>query len=166
MKNSATITIVLMVLFCVFMANSCVMKEDENHHRTIEVINNSEKAIYTYLGLFYPDTLFEAGRIPSSSEPSIYKVLPHERNRSALNMARVYWETIFKDGSQIPSDTLMIYIYDAELWESKTFNHIYKTVIQRYDVSLQDLQGLNWKISYPPAEEMKNIKMYPPYKKE
>lgn len=165
MKNSAAITIVLLVLFCVFMANSCVMKEDENHHRTIEVINNSEKAIYTNLGMSYPDTLFEVG-VPSSSEPSIYKVVPHERNRSALNMARVYWETIFKDGSQIPSDTLMVYIYDAELMDSKTFDHIYNTVIQRYDLSLQDLQWLNWKISYPPSEEMKNIKMYPPYKKE
>lgn len=165
MKNSAAITIVLLVLFCVFMANSCVMKEDENHHRTIEVINNSEKAIYTNLGMSYPDTLFDVG-VPSSSEPSIYKVVPHERNRSALNMARVYWETIFKDGSQIPSDTLMVYIYDAELMDSKTFDHIYNTVIQRYDLSLQDLQWLNWKISYPPSEEMKNIKMYPPYKKE
>lgn len=165
MKNSGTITVILVVLSFVFMANAC-NREDENHHRTIEIINNSEKAIYTYLGLFYPDTLFEAGRIPSSSEPSIYKVVPHERNRSALNMARIYWETIFKDGSQIPSDTLMIYIYDAELWESKTFNHIYNTVIQRYDVSLQDLQWLNWKISYPPSEEMKNIKMYPPYNRE
>lgn len=54
------------------MVNAC-KKEDENHHRTIEVINNSEKAIYTYFGGAYPDTLFDI-RVPSSSDPSIYKV--------------------------------------------------------------------------------------------
>lgn len=162
MKNSATITIVLMVLFCVFMANSCVMKEDENHHRTIEVINNSEKAIYTYFGGAYPDTLFDI-RVPSPR--SIYKVDPYERNTTAL-WNRDYWESDFKVGWIIPSDTLMIYIYDAALLDSKTFTHIKSTVIQRYDLSLQDLQWLNWKISYPPSEAMKNIKMYPHYKKE
>lgn len=162
MKNLGKTTILLMVISFLFMVNAC-KKEDENHHKTIEVINNSEKAIYTYFGGAYPDTLFDI-RVPSSPR-SIYKVEPYERNTTAL-WNRDYWESDFKVGWIIPSDTLMIYIYDAELYDSKTFTHVKNTIIQRYDLSLQDLQWLNWKISYPPSEAMKNIKMYPPYKKE
>ncbi len=161
MKNSGKTTVILMVLSFVFMANACVMKEDENHHTTIEVINNSEKAIYAQCGISYPDTLFGASiQIPV---PSIYKVEPHERNRTAAALSnRGYWENNFKGKWKIPSDTLMIYIYDAELLDSKNYTHVKNTIIQRYDVSLQDLQWLNWQITYPPSEAMKGIKMYPP----
>lgn len=141
------------------MVNAC-KKEDENHHKTIEIINNSEKTLYADCGVSYPDTLFDIRR-PSPA----YKIKPYERNTTAL-WNRDYWESDFEVGWIIPSDTLMIYIYDAELLDSKTFTHIKNTVIQRYDLSLQDLQFLNWKISYPPSEAMKDIKMYPSYKKE
>jgi len=39
-------------------------------------------------------------------------------------------------------------------------------VLQRYYLSLQDLQKLNWRVSYPPTPEMKDMKMYPAYKEE
>ena len=38
-------------------------------------------------------------------------------------------------------------------------------VAQRYDLSLNDLKKLNWTITYPPVESMKDMHMYPPYKK-
>lgn len=57
----------------------------------------------------------------------------------------------------------MIFIMDAELLESKE-THIHDIIIQRYDLSLQDLQQINWTLTYPPNENMKNMKMYPPYK--
>ena len=159
MKNTRKITIILMVLSFVFIASTC-NKEDENHHSTIEVINNSEKAIYAYFGVEYPDTLDRIG-IPSSSEPSIYKVEPHKRNRTAL-WQNTFWEVIFRDGRLIPSDTLMIYIFDAKLLDSNT-THVDNTIIQRYDLSLQDLQRINWILTYPPAPNMSAIKMYPPH---
>jgi len=146
MKNTGIITIILMVLSFVFMANACD-KEDENHHNTIEVINNSEKAIYAYFDFAYPDTLALTG-VPSSSEPSIYKIEPHKRNTTAL-WQKTFWEVIFRDGWRIPSDTLMVFIMDAELLESNT-THVHNTIIQRYDLSLQDLQRVNWTLTYPP----------------
>lgn len=159
MKNTGKITIILMVLSFVFMANTC-NKEDENHHKTIEVVNNSEKAIYAYFDVAYPDTLALSG-VPSSSEPSIYKVEPHKRNKTAL-WQNTFWEVIFRDGRRILSDTLMVFIMDAELLESNT-THVNNTIIQRYDLSLQDLQRINWTLTYPPSPNMSAIKMYPPY---
>lgn len=148
-----------MLLSFVFMAFKC-SKDDEDNHSTITMINNSEKEIYTYFGGSYPDTLQDVG-VPSSSEPSIYKVASHERNATALWMSPS-WEIVLCDRRQIPSDTLMVFVYDAELLDSKTSN-VYDAVIQRYDLSLQDLQQLNWTLTYPPSSDMRNIKMYPPY---
>jgi hypothetical protein len=159
MENIGKTMIVLMILSFVFMANTC-NKEDEIHHKTIGIINNSEKAIYTYFNFAYPDTLALTG-VPSSSEPSIYKVEPQKKNTTAL-WQRIFWEIIFKDGRRIPSDTLMIFIMDAELLESKS-TPINNTIIQRYDLSLQDLQRVNWTLTYPPSPNMSAIKMYPPY---
>jgi hypothetical protein len=164
MKNTGKVIFILIVLSFVAMASTC-KNEDENHHRTIEVINNSEKAIYANFDFAYPDTL--APGVPSSSEPSIYKVEPHERNTSAL-WQRDFWELIFRDfryEKQIPSDTLMVFIFDVELLDSHT-THINNTVIQRYDLSLQDLQRINWTLTYPPSPNMSAIKMYPPYGSE
>ena len=35
-------------------------------------------------------------------------------------------------------------------------------VLQRYDISPENIKSLKYNISYPPTEAMKNIKMYPP----
>ena len=55
----------------------------------------------------------------------------------------------------------MIFIMDADIVELHT--DFKKAIIQRYDISLQDLQCLNWMLTYPPSENMKDIKMWPPY---
>ena len=36
-------------------------------------------------------------------------------------------------------------------------------ILVRYDMSLQDFKDLDWEISFPPDERMKNIRMSPPY---
>jgi hypothetical protein len=158
MKNTGKIMIVLMALSFVLMANTC-NKEDEDHHKTIEIINNSEKDIYVYPQMTYPDTLGDVGGL--TSQPQIYKVESHTRNRSALR-DQSSWEDIFRAKWRIPSDTLMVFIMDAELLESNTI-HVNNTIIQRYDLSLQDLQYVNWTLTYPPSPNMSAIKMYPPF---
>jgi hypothetical protein len=158
MKNTGKIMIILMVLSFIFMANTC-NKEDENHHRTIEIINNSERAIYACFNVTYPDTLGDVGGL--TSQPQIYKVESYAKNRRALG-DQEFWEVIFRDGRRIPSDTLMVFIMDAELLESHT-THVNNTIIRRYDLSLQDLQHVNWTLTYPPSPNMSAIKMYPSY---
>ena len=60
---------------------------------------------------------------------------------------------------------MSIYLFDAETvdntpWE--TIREEYK-VLKRYDLSLEDIQFLDYEISYPPTEQMKDMRMYPPY---
>lgn len=170
MKNIFKLTVFLIVLSMLLMSKACV-KEDENHHKSIVVINNSEKAIYAYFGFSYPDTS-ALTTIPSSSVSSIYKVEPHQRNNTALVM-RSFWEIVFKDGRRIPSDTVMVFILDGEKVEKYNATKVHVStaqaddmLLQRYDLSLQDLQKMDFHLSYPPNDAMRNVKMYPAYGKK
>ena len=150
--------IVMSVLFIAIMVSTC-KKEDENHHRRIVIINNSEKDIYACCDGTYPDTLGDVGGL--TSNPDRFKVKAHTNNRNAIRMiSGAFWEDVFKYGNSIPSDTLMVFILDAALLESR---HGRNAIIQRYDLSLQDLQHVNWTLYYPPSPNMSAIKMYPPY---
>lgn len=64
-------------------------------------------------------------------------------------------------GSKIKSDTLMVYIFDVSKLDANS--SVGDALIQRYDLSLPDLQQLNWKLTYPPDIRMKYVKMWPPY---
>ncbi|BEG99282.1 hypothetical protein [Bacteroides sedimenti] len=150
----------LLVLSFVATASMCT-KEDEYHHNTIRFINKSDVPVYIVADHSYPDTL--NNRLGGMEyQPQIYKAYPNAENKDALQQ-RDYWEAVFKDGISIKSDTLMVYVFDAKLLESHS-THINNTIIQRYDLSLQDLQDANWTLTYPPSPNMKVIKMWPPYR--
>jgi len=161
MKNKSKIIVSLIALFFLTMAITC-KDEDENHHRTIRFINNSDKSIYIIGSVDYPDTLSISGMSGGGlSDPTCNKVHPNTVNTCSL-WDRDFWEINFKHEIFMPSDTLMVYVFDAELLESRT-THVRNTIIRRYDLSLQDLQYLNWTLTYPPSPKMSTIKMHPPY---
>jgi hypothetical protein len=62
----------------------------------------------------------------------------------------------------------MIFIFDGTTMDNTDWEVVKKDylILQRYDLSLQDFQKLNWKIYYPPTPAMKDIKMWPPYQDE
>lgn len=39
----------------------------------------------------------------------------------------------------------------------------YVPILQIYHFTLKDLNLLNWTVTYPPNENMKNVRMFPPY---
>ena len=149
----------LMIRFVIvsFMMTSCIFPhDDENRHSVIEMNNYSDKAIYVNIDAEYPDT---SGRFIGDFDP-FFKISSHNKNSDILYM-RYGWESFLRDKRQLPSDTLMIFMMDADIVELHT--NFKKAIIQRYDISLQDLQRLNWMLTYPPSESMKNVKMWPPY---
>lgn len=65
--------------------------------------------------------------------------------------------------NKIPdTDTLYFFILDAD-----TINNSYR-ILQRYNLAVhpEELHKLNYKITYPPSEDMKDIKMYPLYSED
>lgn len=61
--------------------------------------------------------------------------------------------------------TVFVYVFDADIVENTSWGIVARDylVLKRYDLTLEDLQRLDWKITYPPTEATKNIKQYPPY---
>ena len=119
---------------------SCIDKE--NCHDNIYIKNNSDKAIYFDKSYVYPDTtLRDDGLI---QDPTNYKVEKYSENRS---VTRGCYEGIMQSSYPI----IMFFIYDAETlettpWDTVAKNHL---VLKRYDLSLADLERLNWTITYP-----------------
>lgn len=146
-QNKMKVINIILSLLISAILYACGEKE-VNCHKTINFNNNTFDTVYVAASYQYPDTLSFKGIPNPKLDPNHTKVLPGETN------SRVLWrrdciELAFKD--LIASDTLMIYVFDANTiettpWDSiKTQNLIFK----RYDLSLSDLQQMGWSISYP-----------------
>lgn len=126
--------------------NSCVRKETANCHFNIYVKNNSAKAVYIYGYHDYPDSSLKNKNYNPSVAGEYYRV---NANATTNIYSRSCYEDVFR--TSIPSDTIMIYIFDAQTlettpWETVKMNNMY---LKRYDLSLQNLRNLNWLINYP-----------------
>ena len=120
------------------------------------IINDSDKDLYFYEAVMnapiYPDTLIKETKVQ-------LKVSPHT---TSYQGGLISTEEVFKKYS---IDTLSIYFFDADIvdnysWE--TIREEYK-VLRRYDLSIEDIQLLDYEIPYPPTKVMRGMRMYPPY---
>jgi len=67
--------------------------------------------------------------------------------------------------SKVIEDSLSIYLFHIDTLKNNTWAEVqagYK-ILKRYDLSLEDLEYLEYKLSYPPDAKMSGVKMYPPY---
>jgi hypothetical protein len=157
------------LLLLSLITSSCIKHENtEDCHSYIVFKNGSSKDIYISWATFYPDTTINnIGNLLLT--PDVNKAVKHSENQYAIRIRDLdCFESRFFDGVQMRSDTLTIFTFDAETventpWDTVTSKYL---VLQRYDLSLRDLQKLNWSVPFPPSPEMKDMKMYPPYKKQ
>jgi len=144
-KQKLSVFLFIAYLFLSFCG--CIRKETANCHFNIHVKNNTNKSIYIDGSFNYPDTNLQSYTDPSPAlAGEYYKVKPSETTNL---YQRSCYEEVFK--TRIPSDTIMVYIFDAQTlvttpWETVKKNNLY---LKRYDLSLQDLRNLNWRINYP-----------------
>ena len=140
--NHIAITILVLLL-----VHACENEED-NCHKTITFTNRTMDTLYVIANSDYPDTLAFQSQPDPLLDPNFTKVLPEESNSQAL-WRRDCIELAFKD--LIPSDTLMVYVFDAQILESIPWDTVKSQypVLKRHDLSLEDLQQLNWEIIYP-----------------
>ena len=145
-RRKQALYISLFTTFITIIFYGCIRKETANCHFNIYVKNNSNKPIYIYGYYDYPDSSLKNKNYNPAVSGEYYKVKPSERTNI---YRRSCYEGVFK--ISIPSDTIMVYIFDAQTlettpWETVKKNNLY---LKRYDLSLQDLRNLNWRINYP-----------------
>lgn len=146
-------TLTFSLIAIIMLAASRCLVED---FYVITVRNDLGKSVFFFeTGLpedsQYPDTLLPAVK------PDLAEIKSNERFRI---YSRTKWEDVF---SSLRSDTLSVYFFDSDTLNKYDWSKIregYK-VLKRYDLSLQDLERLNYLVTYPPTNEMKGIKMYP-----
>jgi hypothetical protein len=121
----------------------------------IVIQNNTDAHICYYEDYIYPDTLL------IQNKPRLVMVSPQDYD---FLESQKKWEKVLVP----PQDTISIFFIRESVVNTYDWNEIsidYK-ILKRYDLSLFDLQSLNWTVTYPPTEDMKSIKQYPPYGSE
>ena len=125
---------------------------------SIGIVNNSNHTIEFYFalggkgGIIYPDTILNSDLIP-----------PFPSARAGETRYRDFGFSEEKIFDEIPSDTLSIYIFHPDTLLKYNWKTVIKdyNILKRYDLSFEDLEQLNWQVSYPPNDKMKGVKMYP-----
>ena len=80
----------------------------------------------------------------------------------STNFASADWK---EEIEFLPKDTLSIFIFSTDTLNKYSWEEVrrdYK-ILKRYDLSIQDLELLDYKVYYPPTPAMSQMKMYPKY---
>lgn len=134
--------LVILAVFIVFQSSSCLDKDNERH-KIIKIVNNSDKDIYYYESARFPDTTFFDAS--PTYAPFDYKIPAKSFKESQM---RGYYEDAILAN---PYGKIIIFIYDANTIETTPWDTVMAKylVLKRYDLGVEDLNRLNWIINFP-----------------
>lgn len=138
--------IIILIYGAIILMSTTCRKETETCHHNLLIFNNSNAAAYVSFSLAFPDTSIIDPN-PALS-PEFFKVTADEK-KNLMFSNRDCIEDVFK--YRVQSDTISIFIYDAFLLESTSWDKVKQDylIFKRYDLSLQDLKNRNFTITYP-----------------
>ena len=153
MKAVALISTMLFAISCdgIWMDRNYPLDLKNNSSHSIGVFFNYGER---YMAI-YPDTTIWA----TQNGNGLAEVQSQEKKVIAESGAR--WESVFE--VNVPSDTVSVFIFHSDTlskYDWETIQKDYK-ILQRYDLSLEDLERLKFTLTYPPDASMAGIKMYP-----
>lgn len=134
-------------------------KKDQVH---LVLANNSDRFLYCYINNSWP------GVGPTYPDTTLWGQTTHGYTLIEPRSRQIF-ETLLGTKGEVTfghiGDTISFAIFDADTiaaypWD--VINREYK-IVRRYDLSIHDLQKLDYTLYYPPNESMRDMKMYPPY---
>lgn len=136
---------------------------DNTRHNSIIFINNTGVPIDVSYSLDYPDLDLGSYDI-SNMQVHQRRIMPNKASSNPLMFGDINasWEDRFQ---VLHIDTLIIQVFDSRIIDEYTWEKIRSDymILQQYFVSLENLQSVDWEITFPPTPEMKDIKMWPPF---
>ena len=132
--------ILVIIVFLTCYAGTCEKNPFARNVYSIWIENKTDKAITFLVSKKYPDTLLPvqgyslAGVAPNSKTP--------------YDFQESTWAAVFDN---LPADTLSIFIFRGDTIAAYSWPEIrsgYK-ILKRYDLSRQDIERMNYVISYP-----------------
>lgn len=137
---------ILLLCMLFFIILSC--KDDERYHEKMYFDNTSNSPVYIEWSSSVLSCLL--------SERAKNHWYDHVYPKKSIVLYNFdTWESFFLHSS----DTMRIYIADAEKVNVDDTTNL----LVRYDLSLYDLQELNWHLTYPPSIDMKDMTMTPSF---
>ena len=134
---------ILLLLCCVLFLGVSCNKVCRDGHKFITVENNSSYNVYVFISKFFPDTsLFGIGN-PQKSD--------FVEKESTNRVCHRDWYTCYEETFKYSMDTMMVFFIDADLFDTISKDIIISDylILKRYDLSLADLEEMNWTITYP-----------------
>jgi len=155
MKKFATVfpAILFLSLLC-----CCSLNKVDGTHRYILFDNTSEYYLYVCPFRMKYGDCDTLDRNYSAFGQEKYRVPPGTSNTAAL---RLYRGNTY-ESTMRHYDYLSVFIWNKDN-VSEINGAYFGSIIARYDLTLDNLFLLDWEISFPPDERMKDIHMYPPY---
>ncbi|QEC53039.1 hypothetical protein EDD80_1041 [Anseongella ginsenosidimutans] len=146
------------IVLCLSQCEVAMDREDD----PLYVVNQSGQSVRVYVNndenysALYPDT-----SISDFEERLSAEIIANNRE-VVIPGSEASWKSTFE--VSVPHDTVSLFIFHADTltkfpWQ--TIREDYK-ILRRYDLSLEDLITLEFKVPYPPSPKMKNMKMFPP----
>ena len=142
-------TTILIVVACALLLVQCKKSKE------IIIKNNAEYIISVYPSTYSADDLIVRYPDTSLDVELLHVAMAFQPVGNSLTL---FYNSPLEVFKQFGVDTLSLYIIETGKPQ----------IIQRYDVSVADMDDLvgkhraSW-LSFPPTEEMRNIKMWPPY---
>ena len=160
MKNTVFIKIAIFIMV-VGILSSCNGYLAER--LVFTVTNTSPSSIMVYSS--YEDSNYEKPYVDTCLYHTSINYLQTIQSGDKIDYGAVHTFSIADWFESLPSDTLMIFVFDkgvvdTEPWEDIILNY---KVLCRYDLSLSNLEDLDYVIPYPPRAAMKDMHMFPPY---
>ncbi len=147
-------TIVLFLALLFF--NSCKIYMDKID--ALALNNNSGNQIYFHVGIDNSLLIYPITSLPIDKTDMTFPKL----TTNTFIGTSIEWRDRIKE---LPLDTLSIYFFHPDTLSTYSWDKIRDNynILKRYDLSVEDLELLDYEIVYPPTPEMADIQQYPPY---
>jgi hypothetical protein len=143
----------LLLLWMFIALTSC------DYYFGITFHNDLSRDIYIQLGGW--QHTISSSLLPLNPCTDDYKIRMHDYIGIFYQLApSTTWKSLYSD---LGIDTMHIFVYDANFVDSLAWTDAREHFLVRYDLSAQDVEYLNNRISYPPTPDMRNMKMFPSY---
>jgi len=142
---------IILLLSTFIMTVSCRYENTADCHQVLTFENTTNKHIYVSSSFKYPNTeAFKYHPDPLLS-PVDSKIEALEENTHILS-GRTCYEVSLENAE---SSIIMVYVFDGTTLETSTWQTVKDNnlVLKRYDLTLEDLEGMNWEIIYDGEKE-------------
>jgi hypothetical protein len=138
--------ILIYIIISIISLGSACNKDNSGHgDNRLTFVNNSDLNLMILLQYNYPDTTLLDKKWISAAYTT-WGISPQSEEKlwNSIN-----WEKDIQQNNS--SNMLMIFVIASDTIQTYSWEEIQKNylVLIRYDLSLQDLESMNWTINYP-----------------